>query len=441
MTTKSRPSERRPTTLSASPSMPESGLVARARARRLPRARRCPGRDRRGRCDARCRSQVLRRGHTYGCHRGRRHHSLRHPRAVRRKRRLRRHHRTQPRGRGALRGRLLSRPPHPKATQEPHMDPPQATEQNAYVPPSNEYAELVRAHQRTPEGVAYEKLFLATQRLGRRPDSKRVADVQAENAALRALAEVTPGSVHVSQVLTNLSVQYANDEFIGERVMPVIFTGDKLAQTYFTYTKTDQFSYPDDTMAARTTANELNENRSTASVALQPRALREFVDQLVLQNQDAPLHELADAPNNLLNGMQFNREVRIATAIMAQANYGTQYTSLPAGDRWDSAGGGDPGGVVDDALAAVWSGMGPGRWVLVGSLAVFNVLKRHEGILDKFKFGGGGARFSTPAMLADFFGGDEFLVGRARQNTAHNGQTASYARIWADKLALVRVSS
>jgi len=321
------------------------------------------------------------------------------------------------------------------------MDPVQATEQNAYVPPSNEYAELVRAHQRTPEGVAYEKLFLATQRLGRRPDSKRVADVQAENAALRALAEVTPGSVHVSQVLTNLSVQYANDEFIGERVMPVIFTGGKLAQTYFTYTKTDQFSYPDDTMAARTTANELNENRSTASVALQPRALREFVDQLVLQNQDAPLNELADATNNVLNGMQFNREVRIATAIMAQANYGTQYTSLAAGDRWDSAGGGDPGGVVDDALAAVWSGMGPGRWVLVGSLAVFNVLKRHEGILDKFKFGGGGARFSTPAMLADFFGVDEFLVGRARQNTANIGQTASYARIWADKLALVRVSS
>jgi hypothetical protein len=226
--------------------------------------------------------------------------------------------------------------------------------------------------------------------------------------------------------------------------MPMVMTDGKLGGQYFEYDRRDRLAYPDDTITARGTVNELGANRIRSSYALQPRSLSEKVDEFTLQNQTAPLNELMDAQLHVMDGMMFNREVRVAAVCAASGNYSGNTTAIAAGDRWDTATGGDPGAVIDVARAAVWSGMGPGRWVLAMSLSVYNVLKRHPRILDTFKYSAaatGGPKFATRQMLAEYFEVDEVVVGKARKDTANIAQTASYSRIWSDIVALLRVSN
>lgn len=293
---------------------------------------------------------------------------------------------------------------------------------------------------RTEKGLAYEKLLKSTKALLSGRKAEEDADVMAANSEIVELA-TRPGEVHHDEVLTNLSVQYANDEYIGDRLMPVVFTDGALSAVYFEYNKRDRFAYPDDDMSDRTTANELNQGRTKKTVALTARALKEYLDQLTIQNQSAPLNELIDVQQNVLEGMAFRRELRQAAILCSSASYGSNTVALSAGDRWDTPSGGDPGGVVDAAMAAMWRGRGPGKIVGFVSLDVHNVLKRHPRILDQFKYGGERPGFATREMLREYFELDEYLVGRARKDTANEGQTASYSRIWSNVFGIVRVAT
>lgn len=279
--------------------------------------------------------------------------------------------------------------------------------------------------------------------VGSEDELKEWAD---KNAAVLELKDLRPNDVHVDEVLTNLSVMYANEEFIGERIMPTIFTGGSLSAKYFKYTKRGRFAYPDDSMDTRTDPNEISEGRTQSTIALSIRSLKETVDQYTLQNQSAPLNELVDATQNVLYALSFKKEVRVATVCTTAATFGSNTVAIAAGDRWDTATGGDPGAVVDAAQKALFRGNSPSITVGVASLDVYNALKRNPRILDMFKFGNAktadlGAKFATPQMLAEFFELDEFLVGRARKDTANENATESYGRIWPDVFGIFRVAS
>ena len=305
--------------------------------------------------------------------------------------------------------------------------------------------------QKTPEGQAYKaylrqvKDFATKHALGRDAllDPAVAAEITELNADILAMKDVSggPAAVHQDTVLGQLSVMYRNDESIGRRVMPTIYSQGALSGVYFEYSKRDGLAYPDDSMRDRTDPAELNQNRIKSTYTLQPRSLIELLDWLVVQNQSAPLNEIVDLTNNVLNGMEFNAEVRIATTMQTAGNYGGNTVAIAAADRWDTGSGGDPGGIVDAARAACWGGSGTGKWVITVSLPLHNILKRHPRILDTFKYGQGslGAKFATRQMLAEYFEVDEYLVGAARKDTANIGQTASYSRIWGDSLTVTRV--
>lgn len=304
--------------------------------------------------------------------------------------------------------------------------------------------------QDTEETRAYKAFFKHLQKVMRGACSdEEKSEWAGENEVFRDMANavergLSPASVHVSEVISTMSVMYANDELIGDQLFPVIFgTKGKLTAKYFAYDKRDRSAYPDDTMVDEGDPNELSQNRSLADVSLTIRSLRELVGQYTIQNQDAPLNELLDAAQNVLYGLKFRRELRVVTAATTSGNFGSNTTAIAAGDRWDTATGGDPAGVVDTARAAVWSGNGPGVWVGAMSLSVYNVLKRHPRILDTFKYGVGGAgpKFATLQMLAEYFELDRVIVGRARKDTANIGQTASYSRMWPDIFGIYRVST
>jgi hypothetical protein len=256
------------------------------------------------------------------------------------------------------------------------------------------------------------------------------------------LKNLTPGTTTVVQVLQDLSIMYANDDFIGERLMPVVTipTSKGLSVEYWKYDKRNKFRVPTTKIGTSGQVHSVSENVSMASVSLTKEAQNEFVDAWNQEMFDSIVQDLIDPTMNVADALALKREVDIATVLCTYTNYGSNYTAVSAADRWDSSGGGDPGGLIDTCRRSIWRGTGQTRLVVFASWDVHRVLKRHPAILDTFKYQGGKPMQATPAMLAEYFEVDEYLVGLGKYDSVNEGQTATYSSIWSDVFGMVRVA-
>lgn len=270
-------------------------------------------------------------------------------------------------------------------------------------------------------------------------DPKLLASRKDADRAILNMKALTPGAVHNDGTLANLSVQYANEEFIGIKLMPVV-TVAKLSDKYFVYRKRDRLAAPDDYVGTRSTPNEVSENRDTANYSCKPYALLDYVDQATVDNADSPLNEMVDLVDSVNDAMSYREEKRIATILTTAGNFPSQTTALTGASQWDGASG-NPVKDIQNATANLWSGKGKTKVVAYSSLEVFNVLARHPAILDLFKYGGTTPGLATQDMIAKYFGIDEYMVGAGREDTANEGQTAAYGRIWGKSFGVIRVAT
>lgn len=268
----------------------------------------------------------------------------------------------------------------------------------------------------------------------RNPANK--VEVERANAALRAKA-LTPGISHNDATIQNMSVQYRNEDYIGLRLMPVIPSANKTGK-FFTYDKRSQLAYPDDALGVRGSANEITQSRGTDSYTTLGYGYKDFVDNSELQNADAPLDDLADATGALMEALAFREELRIATIMTTSANYSGNTVALGSSVRWDDTGS-NPVGDIQSARNALWTGRGPGKVVAFTSLAVWTAMQSNAQLQSMFQYTKDG--LLKPEQWANYFGIDELLIGAARKDTANEGQTASYSRIWGDVFGLVRVAT
>lgn len=247
---------------------------------------------------------------------------------------------------------------------------------------------------------------------------------------------VSPSSVHSDTFLNNMSVMYANDAYIGERLVtavPVTKKTDKFA----IYPKRERFEYPSDLLGERAHANEISESRSSDTYSLLDYGYQNFLSQDTLDNQDPAFDERVDLIEAISEGISFRRELRIATALTTASNYDNS-TTLSGSNQWDSSTGGNPIKDIQTGIAALFHG--PGATDIVGfcSLEVFNVLSRHPHLLDVQKYTTNG--LLNRAQIANYLGLTDLLIGSGRKQTANEGQTASYSRIWGLDFGIVRVA-
>lgn len=287
-------------------------------------------------------------------------------------------------------------------------------------------------------GMAYASFRAQVNAVLKSHNPEDVLEIQTANAELMYVKDVQPGAVHNDATLTSLSVQYANDVYIGELLMPVIDV-TKRSDQYAVYDQRNRFAYPDDALGPRGEANEINEGRSFETYFCKGYGYENFVSGETIAQQDAPLNELVDLTEAVAEGLMFRREKRIAAVLTTAGNYGGNTAAIGAAARWDTTAGGDPIADIQTATAALFTGKGPSRIVGFTSLDVWNVLSRHPAILDLFKFNGSSPGLATPDMIATFLGMDELLVGRAREDTSNEAASATFARIWGDSFGIIRV--
>jgi len=295
--------------------------------------------------------------------------------------------------------------------------------------------------QRTERGMAYERFIHSVRRQlkgltpGELERAKRanldfvrgLLNPQHRDETAGLLERVvTPGAVHVDAVLANMSVMYANDEYIGERLMPAIPVS-KRSGKYAVYNKRDRFAFPDDLIGYRSSPNELEAGRSFDNYSLSDYGYKNYLDYEIVQNQDAPLNEMVDVVEAINEGIAFRREKRILAIVASSASYSGN--TAAATTAWTTANSG--GTVIEDiqgASAALWTGPTPTRKVGFCSLAVWNSgITNNAKIRELFKYTGAG--LATTQQVANFLGLDDIYVSRAREDTANAGQTASYARM------------
>lgn len=310
---------------------------------------------------------------------------------------------------------------------------------NAFEPVKLYTMDDIVRQQRSEQGLAYESLMKGYRALCRShlPQHKEMRKQLEEPFQAMRQKGVSAGSVHSDTFLSNMSVQYANDAYIGERLVTTVPVA-KRSDKYAVYPQRERFEYPDDRLGDRSHANEISESRSSGSYSVLDYGFQNFVSQDTLDNQDPVFDEMVDLVEAINEGIAFKREIRIASLLTTASNYASgNSTTLSGSSQWDQAGS-NPIKDIQTAISSCFTG--PGATDLVGfcSLNVFNVLSRHEDILDNLKYTRGG--LVSREELARYFGLSDLLVGAARKQTANEGQTASYSRIWGLDFGVVRVS-
>lgn len=250
---------------------------------------------------------------------------------------------------------------------------------------------------------------------------------------------LTPGQVFSLPTLSNVSVQYKNEDYIGNMLMPRVSVS-KTQAYYYKYGKADRLTPHDDEIGPRGTANEVTETRSKSALLLTDHALTNYLDNETMKQQDAPLNEMVDLVAAVNDGLALNKEIRIATVCTTAANFGSNTSTLSGNSQWDSSVGGDPVKNLQDATSAIWIGNGPGDLIAYTGVDAFNALSRHPAILDMIKYGGTAPGLASADMIASIFGWSKLIVGKARRNIANEGLTASYSRIWGKDFGIVRVA-
>lgn len=291
--------------------------------------------------------------------------------------------------------------------------------------------------QRTSKGLRHERRMEKLQEL--LADPKKRATLDASWRDVLATKGVSASSVHSNTFLSNLSQGYANDTYIGERLILSVPV-QKRSDIYAIYPQREMFEAPSDLLTSeRARANEISSTRTNTNYTLLDYGLENFVSNETLDNQDLPFDERSDMTMELAEHMARKREVRDAALLTTAANYGSgNTTTLSGSDQWDSGAGGNPVKDIQTAKAALFNG--PGATDVVGftSLEVLNVLARHPSLLDLQKYTVNG--LLTPESIARYFGLAALYIGEARKQTANEGQTAAYSRIWGLDFGVVRVA-
>ena len=241
--------------------------------------------------------------------------------------------------------------------------------------------------------------------------------------------------VVVDPVLSNVSIKFSNAEFIADRIMPILRV-KKQTGVYYTYDKSN-FRRDTTLRAGGSPANEVEFGLSTSSFVCQDHALKEFVDDLVRDQADAPLNPMIDATENLTEKMMIDREKTLAL-VMADTGELSKNTTLSGTDQWDDYTNSDPITDVRTARTSVHTNTFKKPNTLVLSKEVFDILADHPQIIERIKYSQLGV--ITEELMARVFQVERILVGEAGENTATEGATDVLAYIWGKHAQIVYVS-
>lgn len=246
-----------------------------------------------------------------------------------------------------------------------------------------------------------------------------------------------PSSLHIDQLLSDMSVKYRNGDMIWPEVLPIRKVG-KRSDKFTKYNKEDSYRVYDDKIGPKSMPNEVDWGTSADNYSVKDHALGDWLPQESIDNADNPVQPEVDTNEFLNLNLDLAQEQRVGNIVFAAGSY-------PAGNKVQLAGDFRWGGSTDDPIGDILTGIEacferPN--VLVMGSDVWKVFRKLPEVLDAVRAViGGVARggLVTAPEVAALFELEKVLIGRARYISTKEGQAATYTRLWGKHAALLKV--
>lgn len=187
--------------------------------------------------------------------------------------------------------------------------------------------------------------------------------------------------LHVNKLLSNVSVQYRNEEYIWDKVFPQIPVS-KDTDLYRVYDR--NFKVPETRRAPKGVAREYNFEFSTSSYALEQHALKDYVGvDEEEQNDQGSLQ--VDATENLTDAI-YRRAELMCAALFTKTSWSLT-VSLASGAAFsDNTTTSDPVRIFDTGASTVIANSGKTPNFGILPRAGFISFKNHVSVLDRIKY-------------------------------------------------------
>lgn len=243
--------------------------------------------------------------------------------------------------------------------------------------------------------------------------------------------------IRYDPILSNISVAYQNEEYVAEKILPVV----KVARSsgkYFSY-DTAKFRRVISLrgMGAETKEVEYGLSQSTAFL-VKEHTLKEIVPDELVEQAVKPLDPMMDASENVTERLLVEKKYDLAVYMQSTTNL-TNNTTLSGTDQWSDYANSDPIGDVKDGKAAIHALIFKEPNTLVLGKQVYDKLVDHPNIIDRIKYSALGV--ATPDLLARIFDVKSVIIAGAGYESATEGQDSSMAYIWGKYAWLLYIAS
>lgn len=233
----------------------------------------------------------------------------------------------------------------------------------------------------------------------------------------------TSNAVHYDQVLTGVSVNYTNTQYIADKIFPMVNV-PKQSDRYYVFEKADQFRNNAKLRAPGTESDQVGFGLSTDTFFCDEFAVSTVLEDEVRDNADSVLRIETAKTNFVTNNILLKWEYDVATFC---CNTGIWTNSTPT-NLWDDYVNSDPIDDLETAIDAIEGSTGQPVNKIVISYNVWKKLKHHPQLLERMP--STGIKTATLDLLKAILGVDQIEIGSAIYNSAKQGQAAVYTRLW-----------
>lgn len=212
----------------------------------------------------------------------------------------------------------------------------------------------------------------------------------------------------VDPVLTNIAVGLRQANFIGQQIMPVVYT-DKEGFQVPTFGKASFVEY-ETKRAPHAASNVITlDSASLLPIVLEEHDLAAGVD--YREVAESMFDERAKAARRVTSAIELRQELDIARLIQTPSVYASGLsTTVAAAAQW-SAPNSDPQRAISDAKESVRKACGQKPNVMVIGASVFNALKYHPALISMLAVTN--LKMLTLDHLKALFEVDELIVGES----------------------------
>lgn len=233
------------------------------------------------------------------------------------------------------------------------------------------------------------------------------------------------GSVRTSQPLSNLAVQYKNDNYIAGQILkdiPVLHESD----LYYIYA--NDFRLPETKRANKALANMVTWEASTSTYQVEEHALKDVVTQRDRENADKPFNLDADTTEFLTDKILLRQEYEAAKLLFTTTTWGNNATLTTATSFAFNTTTSAPIQYVLSATSKILLSSAKKANTVVMGWDVFAAAKENNNIYSRIQYVE--RSLITQDLLAALFDVDNLYVGTALIDSNKEGETASITSVW-----------